>query len=153
MPRPASSPKSEVSVAVTRIRERHGFTMETFAVRMKVALNTVSRWENSLPPRGKALEKLYRFAKRNGHAASEATLLAAITREKSAEFRRYRMAQVLDPGNVHDMRVLLREWWQWEERNGNVDPFHDPERREYFLQLADFLSEGGRKEFLGEESE
>jgi hypothetical protein len=124
--------------------------MESFAVRMRVALNTVSRWENSAPPRGKALEKLYRFAKRHGPATSEDTLLRAITGEKSEEYRRYRMAEILHPGNVQDLRMVLLHLWQHEEAQGQLHPVFDQQRREYLLKMADYLCMGGRKEFLGE---
>jgi transcriptional regulator with XRE-family HTH domain len=150
MGRPTSRPKSAVSLAITRMREAQGDTMESFAVRLKVALNTVSRWENSLPPTGKSLEKLYRFAKRHGPATSANTLLRAITREKSAEFARYRMAEIIDPGNVQDLRMVLLALWQFEDAHGGVDPFHEPQRREYLLKMADYLCIGGREEFLGE---
>jgi DNA-binding transcriptional regulator YiaG len=46
MGRPTSRPKTEVSLAVTQMREAQGDTMERFAARLKVALNTVNRWEN-----------------------------------------------------------------------------------------------------------
>ena len=124
--------------------------MAAFARQIGVQLNTVSRWENSLPPTGESLDRLYRYAKKHGPATSAATLLAAVTREKSEEFQRYRMAQILDPQNVHDLRVLLHQWWQSEDADGCVDPVHNAERREYFLQMADRLHPGGRKAFLGE---
>jgi hypothetical protein len=123
--------------------------MEAFAARLRVALNTVSRWENSQPPRGASLEKLYRFAKRHGPAASAEILLRAITREKSEEYRRYRTAEILDAGNVQDLRVLLRELFTLERDNGQLDPLHDAQKWEYFMQLADRLCLDGRKEFLG----
>jgi transcriptional regulator with XRE-family HTH domain len=135
------------------MREAQGDTMETFARRLRVSLNTVSRWENSLPPTGRSLEKLYRFAKRHGPASSADALLQAITREKSEEYRRYRTAQILDAGNVQDLRVLLRQLFEFERENGQLDPLHDPEKWEYFLRLADRLCIGGRKEFLGEDDE
>jgi transcriptional regulator with XRE-family HTH domain len=133
---------------VQAMREAQGESMEAFAKRMKVALNTVSRWENSAPPRGKTLEKLYRFAKRNGPANSAEILLRAITREKSEEFRRWREAQILDAGNVQDLRVLLRELCQQEHANGELDPIHNRVRRDYLLKMADLLCIGGRKEIL-----
>ena len=83
MGRPSTRPKSEVSLAITRMRENQGDTMEAFAARLKVALNTVSRWENLRPPRGKSLQKLYNFAKRHGPAASADTLSNAIAQETS----------------------------------------------------------------------
>jgi transcriptional regulator with XRE-family HTH domain len=151
MGRPTSRIKSETSLAVTRMREHLGESMERFASRMRVSLNSVSRWENSQPPKGRTLERLFRAAKRHGPASSAATLLAAITREKSDQYRRYRTAQIIDEGNVHDLRLLLRELWDFESGQGNVDPFHDSVRREYLLKLADGLCLGGRKEFLGED--
>jgi transcriptional regulator with XRE-family HTH domain len=138
------------------MREYRGETMEEFAARLKVALNTVSRWENSQPPRGKSLEKLYRFAKRHGPVVSAVTLLSAITREKSAEYRRYRTAQIVDPGNVQDLRVLLRQLFEFERNSGQLDPLHDAAKWEFFMQLADRLCLDGRKEFLaatGEDDE
>ena len=96
--------------------------MESFAARLRVALNTVSRCENSQPPRGKSLEKFYRFAKKNGPATSTDTLLRAITREKSEEYRRYRTAQILDAGNVEELRFLVRTWWGLRERQGHRGP-------------------------------
>src|SRR4029453_15587755 len=110
MARPTSRPKTEVSLAVTRTREAQGLTMESFAARLKGSLNSVSRWENSNPePSGKSLQKLYDFARKHGPATSADTLLRAITREKSEEHRRYRTAQILDPGNVQDLRILVRQ--------------------------------------------
>jgi len=132
------------------MREAQGLTMEGFARVMNVSLNTVSRWENSAPPVGGTLERLYKYAKKHGPAMSAATLLDAMTREKSEEFQRVRMAQVLDPLNVNDLRVLLHQWWQSEDADGGVDPVHNAERREYFLQMADRLHPGGRTAFLGE---
>ena len=125
--------------------------MEAFARKLKVAMNTVSRWENSLPPSGKSLEKLYRYAQRHGPAASAFTFLEAITREKDEEYRRYRTAQILDAGNVQDLRWLFRELFNLERDAGQLDPLHDAEKREMFLKIADRLCMGGRKEFLGEE--
>ncbi len=94
--------------------------------------------------------RIYRFARRHGLADSADTLLRAITQEKSEEFRRYRSAQILDAGNVQDLRVLLREFWESEQLQGEVDPVFDEQRRNYFLQLADRLFIGGRKELLGD---
>jgi transcriptional regulator with XRE-family HTH domain len=131
------------------MREAQGDTMESFARKLRVSLNTVSRWENSLPPRGKSLEKLYRYAKRHGPETSAATLLRSITDEKSQEYRRYRTQQILDAGNVQDLRVLFRELWELEATAGRLDPLHDSAKREYFLLMADHLFVGGRKEFLG----
>src|SRR5215467_9779893 len=125
MGRPTSRPKSEVSLAITRMRESAGDTIESFAARLKVALNTVSRWENSQPPRGESLAKLYRFAKRHGPPTSADVLLRAITLEKSEEYRRYRTAQILDAGNVQDLRVLLRELFEFEREHDQLDPLHD----------------------------
>jgi transcriptional regulator with XRE-family HTH domain len=150
MSRPNTRGKNPLSLAVTRMREVHGPSMEAFAKRLRVALNTVSRWENSRPPSGKSLEMLYRFAKKHGPATSTDMLLRAITREKSEEFRRYRAAEILDAANLQDVRILLRKLWNFEEAKGNVDPLHEPERREYLLKFSDRLCLGGRKEFLGE---
>ena len=80
--------------------------------------------------------------------ASADTLLRAVTREKSEEYRRYRTAEILDAGNVQDLCILLRKWWNFEQLHGNVD---DQQRRKYFLMMADRLCLGGRKEFLGED--
>ncbi len=127
-------------------------TQDELSKRLRVTAVTVARWESSHPPRGKTLEKLYRFAQRNGPAVSADVFLRQLTREKETEYRRYRMAQILDAGNVQDLRILLRDWWQFEDAQGNVDPLHEHEarRREYFLKMADRVCLGGRKEFLGE---
>jgi transcriptional regulator with XRE-family HTH domain len=150
MARPTSTPKNETSAALTRMREYLGLTQEQFAQRLRVATTTVARWESSHPPRGKTLERLYRFAQRNGPAVTADTFLRQITREKEHEYRRYRTAQIIDAGNVQDLRMVLLALWQLEDSHGRVDPFHDPERREYLLKMADYLCIGGRKEFLGE---
>jgi transcriptional regulator with XRE-family HTH domain len=128
------------------MREAQGDTMETFAVRMKVAMNTVSRWENSQPPRGKTLEKLYRFAKKHGPSGVADMLLAQIETEKDQQYRRIRRAQILDAKNLMNVQAILIFWWSFERDQGM-----NPQRREYFLMLADRLWHGGRKEFLGED--
>ena len=151
MGRPSTRPKSEVSLAITRMRENQGDTMEAVAARLKVALNTVSRWENLRPPRGKSLQKLYEaFAKRHGHAASAETFLRQLNREHDEEYRRIRTAVLGSAENVQDLRVLLRELWELEETKPNKDPFHDALRRTHLLKMADCLWLGGRDEFLGE---
>lgn len=124
--------------------------MESFAARMKVALNTISRWENSQPPRGKSLRKLYSFAKRHGQAASAETFLRQLNREHDEEYRRIRTAVLGSAENVQDLRVLLRELWDFEKTKPDKDPFHDALRRVYLLKMADRLWLGGRDEFLGE---
>ena len=134
------------------MRESLGLTMEEFAARLKVAMNTVSRWENSRPPTGPSLERLYRFAKRNGPASSAETLLAAITSEKKAEFRRYRTAEIMNAENLQHSRDLLRGLWKWVEENGTLRDTEDT-TREFILALADRWFLGGRKEFLGEDEQ
>jgi hypothetical protein len=104
-------------------------------------------------PSGKFLEKLYRFAKRHGPATSADTFLRAITREHEQISRRYREALILSPENVQEVRALLRELWQFEEANGNVDPQHDPVRRNYLLKLAERLCLNGRKDLIPGEDE
>jgi transcriptional regulator with XRE-family HTH domain len=139
------------------MREAQGDTMETFARRLQVALNTVSRWENSKPPTGRSLEKLYLFAKRHGPATCADTLGCAIAREREDRVRekedqsrsRYRAAQILDPGNLADARGTLSALWRFEQAGGGLD---HRQRRELLLQLADRLCLGGRKDLLEEES-
>jgi transcriptional regulator with XRE-family HTH domain len=149
MARPTQQPKADVSVALARMREFLHLTQDDLAKRLRVTTVTVARWETSHPPRGKTLERLLRFAQRNGPAVSADMFLRAITREKSEEYRRYRTAQILDAGNVQDLRVLLRELFEFERDSGQLDPLHDARKWNYFMMLADRLCLGGRKEFLG----
>jgi transcriptional regulator with XRE-family HTH domain len=132
------------------MREAQGLTMEAFARKMRVAMNTVSRWENSLPPSGKSLEKVHAYAQIHGPATSADTLLRAITREKTDEYRRYRTAQILDPGNLHDVQLVLRRLYR--AVRADINPFFEAAMLEDLLLLADFLLPGKRAE-LEEEDE
>jgi len=150
MARPTQQPKADVSVALARMREFLHLTQDELAKRLRVSTVTVARWETSHPPRAKTLERLYRFAQRNGPGVSADMLLRAVTREKSDEYRRYRTAQILDAGNVQDLRALVRQLFEFERDHGELDPLHDAAKWDYFMQIADRLCIGGRNEFLGE---
>jgi transcriptional regulator with XRE-family HTH domain len=142
------------------MREAQGDTMESFAARLRVALNTVSRWENSAPPTRKSLERLYRFAKRHGPATSADALFQAIMREKSAEHRRYRTAQILVAGNLQNAQIVLRRLYQYVKPRKPFEivssaylPSHERLKQDLLpdlLQLADLLFPEGRKEMTGE---
>ena len=142
MPRPTTRAKSDVSLALTQLRESLGDSLQTFANRLHVALTTCGRWETSNPPRGKTLRRFYLLARRHEHPSAE-VFAAALEREKQHLGMRNRIAQIQDAFNLHDARIVLEEIWN------NRDPFED-EQCERYLKLADLLLIDGRKILKGE---
>lgn len=62
MPRRPATEKSDVSAALILMRQQCGMTQMEFAGELDVALSTIGRWESWDPPRGKALERITRYA-------------------------------------------------------------------------------------------
>jgi transcriptional regulator with XRE-family HTH domain len=120
--------------------------MEEFAKRMKVALNTVSRWENSQPPTGKTLKRLYALANRVGAVHSIRPFELALREGNAEAFQKVRSAQIVTPENLERMRSAFRELYLLERReNENFD--NNDEKWFKFVKLAEMLYVGGYEEF------
>jgi transcriptional regulator with XRE-family HTH domain len=145
MARPTSRFLTEPSAALVEMRNYLHLTQEQLAQRLRVSSITVSRWETTHPPRGKTLQRLRDFAKRQGATGAVGRFQTQIELEKDAEYRRIRRAQILDAKNLMNIKAHLIMWWSFEMVQGM-----NAQRREWFLELVDRLWDGGRKEFLGE---
>ncbi len=62
MPRPSSSKKSPVARAIVDLRAKLGDSQPTFASRLRLAHQTVARWETKVPPTGVMLKMLWHLA-------------------------------------------------------------------------------------------
>jgi transcriptional regulator with XRE-family HTH domain len=136
--------------------------MEAFARRCEVALNTVSRWENSKPPSGESLETLYRLASKHRHKSAR-VFKFALDDEQEQEQTRRRMGVILDRWNVLEAARVLEDLWDahLKVRKEIFYPFQgerddeavraSEEERRILLKLADLLRIDGKKEFLATE--
>jgi transcriptional regulator with XRE-family HTH domain len=163
MSRPTSRPKSDVSLAITRLRESLGETQHEFARRLRLTPVSVARYETSREPRGAILERLYRLGAKH-HPPSAKVFRRALDDEKEQQYLRRRMGEILDPLNVKAASQTLMEIRETQERlrqailgTPSIDgvdqfiliAFDDVE--EQIRKMADLLLIGGRKEYLGEE--
>jgi len=86
MSRPSSRPKDIASLAVIQMRRDLKMTQAQLAAALDVTLPTVGRWESWSPPRGITLEKLARFAERNGLVMAASDLRWVIDAERGHEY-------------------------------------------------------------------
>lgn len=119
--------------------------MQEFANRMGIALTTVGRYETSQPPRGEALRRLYKLARRYDHKPAIKVFGEAINREKEHGRKRNRKGQILlNEQTLPQAQAVLVSLWQMIERQ--MDPVWNEAEREHLMKLADLLLDGGRKE-------
>lgn len=158
MARPTLRLKSELSLAVARLRESMNLTQQQFAQRLRVTPVSLGRYETSRPPRGKILERLYRIAAKQQHSSASIFSRAMADQKQQDDLRR-RMGAILDPLNVkeaHDRLIaayaehlkLMDNILNTPSIDG-VDQFiliAAQAEGEQLLKMADLLMIGGRKE-------
>jgi transcriptional regulator with XRE-family HTH domain len=156
MARPTARPKSDVSLALAGLREFLNETQEEFARRFKVTAVHVARYESSRPPRGAALERLYKLAMKCGDKKSASLFGRALQREKDYAGRRNR---ICDPLNVREAGERLEAAYESLKRLKELildDPNPDQhlldaaeEVEAELLKQADLICLDGRVELLG----
>jgi transcriptional regulator with XRE-family HTH domain len=162
MGRPTARPKSEISAAITRLREHLGETQYEFAARLRVSPVTLARYETCREPKGAILERLHRLAVKHYVTAAPVFRLA-LDNEKEQRGLRLRMGQILDPLNVKEAGDLLRELVETIRRTRetilgtlSIDGVDQQAlidiqaAEEEALRMADLLCIDGRKELLEE---
>jgi transcriptional regulator with XRE-family HTH domain len=150
MARPTSRQKSLASIGVTLLRQHFNETMEEFAARMKVARNTVTRWENSQPPSGKTLKRLLALAKHHGVEYSVAAFEESLDQKSEEQFQKARAAQIASPENLDGVRLWFCTLYELLGFGEELDPDENPWASPHgvFVNIADHLFAGGFEELL-----
>jgi transcriptional regulator with XRE-family HTH domain len=156
MARPTTRAKSEVSVALTRLRQSLGETQHAFALRTGTTPVTIARYESSRPPQGEALERLYALATKHRHTESARVFQRALEREKQHMWNRQRIAKIADPLNLGQANRLLQSLWMsaaWLAIGQSKEQMQlaGEHIRRDLLELADLISLGGRKDLMGDD--
>lgn len=149
MARPTSRPKSDVSLALTELREALGDSMQQFANRMGTAVTTIGRYETARPPTGTALRRFHAMAKRRGLTRVTEVFAEAIAKEKEHQRTRNRIAHILEPENIGLANRVLQQVWM----SASLLP-PGPVKQQIcdgLLELADQIAIDGRKDLINYE--